>query len=163
MDEIKNKQLILEELRKVLDKKFSASDVLDGKLQNMFNFLSVVVSVAPTLQLMVKPKLDFAGVLFVLLLMVVLILYISAFQQVVSTVKPIRYRQPISRGWDELTERYFHETEENVLTLTISEYLTSSQSADEQNERKMLAIQKVSKLMFWIVIILLLAVPINLL
>lgn len=163
MDAIKNKQLILEELRRVLDKKSSASDVLDGKLQNIFNFISIVVSVAPTLQLMVEPKLDLPGIFLVLLLMLVLILYIRAFRVIVSTVSPVEYRQPISRDWDELSKRYFHETEEDVIKLMISEYLTSSKDADEKNQQKMLAIRKVSILMYWIVVLLLLAVPINLL
>ena len=163
MDETKNKQLVLEELRKVLDKKFLASDALDGKLQNMLNFLSIVVTVVPTLQLLAGTQLDFSGVIFVLMLMVVLLLYFSAFRQVVSTVRPVAYRQPISKDWDELSARYFHGTEEDVLKLTISEYLISSQNADEQNDRKMIAVRNVGTLMFWIVILLLLAVPVNLL
>lgn len=162
MDEIKNKQLVLEELRRAFEKKFSANNILDGKLQNILNFLSIVVSVAPTLQLMIVPDLNKMGFVFLALLLSVVILYFVSFRRIVAAIDPVYYRQPISKGWDELAERYFHSAEEKAIDITISEYLYSLDDLGKQHDKKIRTIHKASDFMALIVILLLLAIPVNL-
>jgi len=161
MKSIEKKQLVLEELRNAYERKYSASDTLDTKLQNSLNFLSIVVSLAPTLELMIIPNLDKMGIWFVFLLLVVLVLYLISFQVIIKNINPVYYKQPISKDWSELKERYFLSKKEVAIELTISQYLYSLEDMEKKLNKKMNAIEKVSKLMAVIVVLLLLAVPVN--
>jgi hypothetical protein len=161
MAETTSKQLVLEELRKVYEKQFSANSSLDDKLQNILNFLSVVVSVAPTLEVLVAPNPTDMSFLFVLLVLVVLVLYLVSFYIIRAGLSPVRYMQPIARTWEELSARYFDATPEQVTDLTISEYLRSMEIALEHNDYKIKAVERATGLMAAIVVILLFATPVN--
>lgn len=161
MKNIEKKQLVLEELRSVYERMFSASDALDAKLQNILNFLSVVVSIAPTLELMIIPDLRKTGLCFVILLLTVLVLYLISFQKVKSSINPVYYKQPISKDWDEIKERYFLSKKDEVIDLTISQYLYSLSDMDKKLNKKIKAIESVSKLMAGIVLLLLVAIPVD--
>src|SRR6185503_5388958 len=119
METIKNKQIVLEELRSAYEKIFSAGDVLDGKLWNMFNFLTIVVTVAPGLELMLKPDIKQIGLSFLVLLIVMFLLYYRAFDKIIRSVAPADYRLPISVSKKELTEKYLLSPEEDVSLRTI--------------------------------------------
>ena len=161
MAETTSKQLVLEELRKVYEKQFSANSNLDDKLQNILNFLSVVVTVAPTLEVLVAPNPKDMSILFVLLLLVLLALYIWAFCIIRAGLSPVRYMQPIAKTWEELAERYFDITPEQATELTISEYLRSMEIARKHNEYKIWAVEHATLLMAVIVVLLLFATPVN--
>jgi hypothetical protein len=160
MIEMSSKHLVLEELQRTFDKKYLASDILDGKLQTMLNFLSVIVAVVPAIA--GSTLFDKIGFLFWIPIILVLVLYWNSFRKIMYGLRPSEYYQPISNNWDELDKRYFNLSEDETLNLIISEHLTASERAEKQNIRKEKAVLEVSNLMGWIVVLLLLSVPIGL-
>lgn len=156
-----SKQLVLEELRKVYEKQFSANDNLDTKLQNILNFVSVVVTIAPTLEILVAPAPKDMSILFVFLLLVILFLYILAFYIIRVGLTPVDYRQPISKTWDELWNNYLYGTVDEAMDRTINEYLMSMEIADQYNQKKIRAVTQATGLMAVIVVLLLFATPVN--
>src|SRR5690349_1088449 len=124
-ERLENKQIVIDELRNVYARKYSASDVLDGKLQNMFNFLSIVVSVAPTLEIMITPSPGKINIIFFLMLIAVLALYYWAYVLISATVMPMYYKQQITSNWDTLIEKYFNATKEEVFNRVINDYCSS--------------------------------------
>jgi len=71
---IESKRIVLEELRNAFEKSYLASDTLDGKLQNVLNFSSVIVSIASTV--IAAILLGKVGIFFWLLLAIVMVVYI---------------------------------------------------------------------------------------
>ena len=161
MADTTSKELVLDELRNAYEKQFSASDTLDGKLQNILNFISIVVSVAPTLELMLIPDPKNMGFAFVVVLLVVVVLYLISFVKIMGAVNPVYYRQPVSRTWDELYKRFILSTSDKAMDLIISEYLYSMDAIHQKHEHKIKTIKHVSALMATIVVLLLFAVPVN--
>lgn len=157
--EISNKNMVLTELQRAFDKKFSATEVLDSKLQNILTFLSVIVSVVPAIE--AGAFQSRIGVTFWVIMCLVMVLYVLTIDTIIKGISPRTYQMPISNNWDELQARYFHEPEEGVLDLLISEHLTSLQIVGEENGKKANCLEKSSTFMIFIVILLLIAVPLG--
>src|SRR5690349_12911674 len=151
-----SKRLVLEELRRLFDANYAASDVLDNKLQNILNFSSAIVSLATTIILALGQNT--LGILFWMLLIAVLILYIYMFKLISDGMKPAVYAFPISHNLATLEAKYFTSTEERALDQDIIDHLHYIDKAIENNIPKAKAIRTSMNIMFWIVILLLAAV-----
>jgi hypothetical protein len=160
MEETVNKKLALEELQRVFDKKFAASDILDGKLQSMLNFLSVIVAIAPTIA--GSTLFDKIGWTFWIPIFAVLILYLICFQKIMRGLNPSDYVQPITSDWDILEKRLFKSTPDQAISIIISSYIEALKDAGIQNLNKEKIIRDVFLLTRWIVVLLLASVPIGL-
>jgi hypothetical protein len=157
-----NKRIVLAELQRAFDKKYAASDILDGKLQNTLNFTSIIVSIVSAIE--ASSFVNKVGNIFWFVLGIVIILYILVVWLVlVRGLNPTSYDQPISNNWDELEERYFLASEEDNLDLVISQHLCSIECAGKENIRKAQIICWSSALMILIVILLFIAIPLGLL
>jgi hypothetical protein len=154
-----NKTLVLTELQRSFDKKMTASDILDGKLQNILTFLSVIVSVVPAIEATAfQTKFNIS---FWLIMCLVLVCYILAIDAIIKGMGPRTYHMPISNSWDELSQLYFHASGDGVLDLLISEHLTSMKIAGVENDKKAACLQKSSTLMIIIVLLLIIALPLS--
>lgn len=160
MDNMTSKNLVLEELQKAYDKKFGVGDVLDGKLQSMLNYLSVVVAIVPTIA--GSTLIDKVGLGFWIIMGLVLILYWVSFRRTLKGLGLSDYPQPISNDWDELEKKCFSSSSEQTLTIIISSYLDALDYAGKQNIKKATAILHVSTLTSWIVFLLIISIPVGL-
>lgn len=160
MNELHNKTIVLEEMRRNFDKLWSASDTLDAKLQNLLNFLSIIVSIASSIEVsMFQSKV---GIDFWYLLFAALILYLIAFLVIIIGLNPYRYLMPISNDWNEIATRYFQPTEGVTLSLFINEYRKRMIGIEKENKPKIISIRLASSLMVLIICLLMLAVPFGL-
>jgi hypothetical protein len=158
--DILGRSMVLESLRSAFEKSYASGDVLDSKLQNLLNFCSVIVSIVASVE--ASAFQSKVGVIFWILFLVTLILYFITFSVVIQALNPTIYLFPISNNWEELSRRYFHSDEKELLELMISEYLDSMKKTREANVPKVKAVKRASLLMTTIVMLLLIAVPIGL-
>lgn len=160
MNEIKNKKVVLEELRLALDKTISAGHTLNDKIQNILSFSSIIVSVVAAIEASVFQNK--VGLGFWAMVVIALSLYLVSVWLIFRRgLHPIEYRTPISIDWDELANRYFHVEEEAVFDLTINEYLCSLDDISKSNTKKAKIVRSTSLLMIWMIIFLLLAIPVG--
>lgn len=156
-----NKRIVAEEMRRAFDKEYSDNDVLIGKLQNILNFSSVIVSIVAVIEASVfQGKV---GIPFWSMMGISLFLYIALVVVILQGIAPGGYRIPITKNWDVLEDTYFHGTEEETLDLIISEHITSMEFIKSQNIKKAKLIRQSSILTTAIIVILVLAVPVGIL
>jgi hypothetical protein len=160
MAELANKQIVLEELRRVFDGVYAASDALDAKLTNLLNFSSLIVSFAATIQIATLESK--VGVAFWALLGIALLLYLVNFLWVKSGLRPRTYRFSMSGDKDTIIDKYFAPPQGQVLNEVIGNYLGAIETAKTFNDQKATAIAVANYLLVAIVIALLLAVPLGL-
>ena len=158
--DIASKRLVLDELRNAFDKIYATSDVLDSKLQSIFNFSSAIVAATSTIQAVIFR--NSVGFIFWVTLMVVILLYFAICWIVLRGVKPTTYNLPITNKWKEVRDRYFVLKEEAVLDLNISQHLYAMEDAQELNTPKLQAIKQTTFLMALIVFLVLLSIPLGL-
>ena len=158
MSSLTNKHIVLEELQRAFDKKMQASDTLDGKLQNILNYSSVIVGVVATIMVTIITSTlnEKVGILFWFLLGVVLILYLLTFLQIKKGLNPAEYHNPISNDIDELNKKLFKVEEEESVDLIIKAYVYCMNEATSINLQKENILISSSNLMLGIVVGLLL-------
>lgn len=118
---LSNKRLVLEELRRVFDKAYATTDVLDQKLQTLLQATGIAIALVGAIQV---PKLIGQGSwafislfgLALLLFIVMVILLLRAFQA-------NDFHMPISGKWEALRTMYFEQDEESALNQLISDHL----------------------------------------
>lgn len=162
MNDLDSKKLVLEELRSAYETTISAGHILNDKLQNILSFSSIIFSVVSAIE--ASTLQNVVGIGFWILIVIALILYLTTVCLILKRgLNPIAYQTPISTNWDELSERYFHKTNEKVVDLTISQYLHSIENLRAVNARKAKTVDVTSSLMIWMILLLLLAIPVGLL
>jgi hypothetical protein len=151
-----SKRIVLEELRRLFDANYSASDILDGKLQNLLSFSSAIVGLAAPI-IFTIPK-DQRGILFLFPLTIVVGLYVFLFYVVVEGSKPAAYSFPISMNMETLRNKYLVKSESIALEQDILDHLHYIEQAVQMNKSKARAVQIATEVMFLIVIFLVLTV-----
>jgi len=162
MKSIASKHIILETLRYAYDKTLAASDVLDGKLQSILSFSSVMVSIASAV--LASTLLDHVGILFWIILVTVLILYIVTFLIIYNGLKPRSFYLPVSENIETIEKLFYKASENDALNQSIVDYTHFRKLIENVNNfHKTLAVNRASKLMAAMVCLLILAAPIGLL
>jgi hypothetical protein len=154
-----NKGIVLSEMQRGFDKLWSVSDALDSKLQNMLNFLSVIVSIAASIEI---ASFKDGGVFFWLSMISALILYLIAFGIILSGLAPYKSKLPITKSWEVAFERYLRPSEPEVLDLLIVENMRAMDEAETSNVRRANAVDKSSNLTKFIVLLIIIAAPLDL-
>ena len=117
------KRLVLKELQNTLSAQLSSAGDLDGKLKQLLNSASLILSIVTTLQ--ITTGIGHIGWLYLIGLSVALSLYVYLIVVIMRGLKPVDYYAPIPRSWDEIAERYFDQDESAALSVLISTYLDS--------------------------------------
>jgi len=86
---IEPKRIVLDELRRAFSGVYSASDVLDGKLQNILNYSSVVAS-GISIIITIASK-NAVGLLYWVFLFISIALYCIMFVRIRRRVKPVEF------------------------------------------------------------------------
>lgn len=154
-----DKRLVLDELRRALDKSYEASDALDGKLQQLLGYTSLIIALSGTLQLTILRQLG--GILFWVILVIVLLLYAAIFIITFAALRPRTRKLPITMNWEILDELYFDKGETSVLERLISDHLTDIEESNKINSEKARAVRALMVLVFLLVVVLLIATPIS--
>jgi len=155
---IEPKRIVLDELRRAFSGVYSASDVLDGKLQNILNYSSVVAS-GISIIITIASK-NAVGLLYWVFLFISIALYCIMFVRIRRRVKPVEFPYPIGRDIKALSEKYFDPRvdEERALDQAIFDYIHYTEKASNNNGLKASEVNASSWLMFSVVISLLLSV-----
>lgn len=156
-----NKRIALEEVRLAFERHWSASDILDGKLQNILNFSSVIVAIGTTV--MGSTLLEKVGIAFWLILILVLVMYSWMLYIILKGLSPRSYAMPISEDEREVSDLYYQWPEDRAIRQSIHDYLEFTKLLVESNSPKVNAIKIASVLMGIIVILLLVSIPIGIL
>ena len=158
---IKSKRIALDVLRYAFDKTYSASDILDGKLQNILNYSSVIVSISSMIT--ASTLIDKVGIYFWLVLLIVLLLYITTFFVIRNGLKPRKFSLPISQNLDTIKSQYYLSTEDRAIEQSIVDHIHYTKLIEKENNLpKKRAINIASWLITIIVTLLMLDVPIGL-
>jgi hypothetical protein len=155
-----SKYIALEELRRAFERSWAASDILDGKLQNILNFSSIIIAVASTIS--GSALLDKVGISFWCLLLVATILYLIVFYVIMRGLKPHSYLSPISEDPKEIEEKYYNWPKDRAIRQAIHDYLKFTKDLATINSPKVKAVVLSSYLMGAIVVLLLIAIPVGL-
>lgn len=161
METVESKRIALEELRYAFEKSYLASDTLDGKLQNVLNFSSVIVSIASTV--LTALLVGKVGILFWVLLVIVMIVYFFTIVIIMDGLRVYTYSFPISINLDTLKEKYFGSTEDRALEQDILDHLYYIEEANKKNLQKGKTLNTSIKLLVLIVFLLFFSVPLGLL
>lgn len=162
MKSIASKYIVLESLRYAYEKTFATSAVLDGKLQNILSYSSVMVSVASTV--MASTLLGQVGVAFWIILVSVLILYIITFLIINKGLKPRSFYLPVSENIETIEKLFYKASEDDALNQSIVDFTHFRKLIEnENNYYKTLAVNQASKLMASMVCLLIIAIPAGLL
>ncbi len=157
------KRLLVDELRRSLDKLDKAGDVLDGRLQALLIAASIIVVAAGTLQFAQLSTFQRLGGLFWLVLLAVIALYGYLFNIVLTALHTGALNNPINPNWREFNQRHFGENEDATLDRLIAEYSSGLKPLVDANQRKSQAVDDALKLFAVIVVAMLLLVPVSLL
>lgn len=160
MDTLADKRIVLDELRKSLDRMYGAYDTLDGKLQQLLGLTSLIVAISGTLQLSVLRQIG--GALFWASLIIALVLYVWIFRIAFMALRPRIKQGTITKNWDVLNELYFGEPESDILIRLISDHIESIEELEKINREKSRAVRQLMVLISVLVAIILLAMPISL-
>ena len=155
---IEPKRIVLDELRRAFSGVYSTSDVLDGKLQNIWSYSSVIVS-GISIIITVASK-NAVGFWYWAFLFSAIVLYCVMFIRVRRRIKPIEFAFPISANMKILAEKYFDPRfdEERALDQAILDYTYYIEQASINNKLKAKEVDNSSWLMFSIIMLLILAV-----
>jgi hypothetical protein len=156
----KSKKIALDSLRSAFDKVYVATDTLDGKLQNILNYSSVIISVA--LAVMASALFDKVGIVFWIILLAILVLYIINFLIILKELTPTDFSLPISNDLDELKKQYYETSEEFAIKQSILDYTTFIQPLLHSLDRKGKAIKISYMIIAAITILLIISVPLGL-
>jgi len=160
MEKIINQKIVLEELRRAFDKKSIASDILDTKLQNVFNYSSILFVVVSAI--ITSTLLDKLGVLYWISLSIVFVLYLISVFKIKEGQKPRTFHNPISNKIDELYEKCINVKEEKMLDILIRAHLYSLYEAEGINNEKEVALKASSNLTFLMVVLLFISILLGL-
>ena len=160
MKAIDSKKIVLTELQKAHDGLYAAIDILDGKLQNIMNYSSVVVAIPSAV--MASALLDRVGIWFWILLAVVLVMYLINFFVIICNFNPGSYPFPVSGNKDVIKDRYYNSTEERAVEQAIIDHLETIKTLQNKNERKIKAVRTSLVIMGIIVFLLLVSIPLGL-
>jgi len=158
---IGSKKIALGELQKAHGAACAAADILDGKLQNILNYSSIVVTIPAAV--MASVLLDRVGIIFWTILAIVLILYLFNFFVIICNLSPGSYAFPISGKKGVIEDRYYNSTEELAVEQAILDHLETIPMIQNNNENKIRAVRASLILMGVIVFLLLIAIPLGLL
>jgi hypothetical protein len=153
-------RIVLDELRRNLDKSYEASAALDTKLQQLLGFTSLIVTISGMLQLSAMRQIG--GWLFVVVLIIALVLYALIFFATFKALKPVTRDWVITGDWSALHELYFNSGETKVLERLSFDYLEAIKQNDAVNMKKAESVQCVMVMIFLLVIVILCAMPISL-
>ncbi len=147
-----SKRLVLDELRKAFSGVYAAGDILDGKLQNILNYSSVIISAVSAI-LTVASKTT-VGRWYWVFLSLSIVLYCTMFVRVRLKLKPVLIAFPISSKMETLKKKYFDARfdEERVLDQAIFDYLYYIEAASKNNVLKAKEVNISSWFMFAIII-----------
>lgn len=126
------KRHVLEEQRRAFDQVSDTGEALDRKLQSLLNSASLIISLVGTIQLVALKQIG--GWLFWIILIIALLLYIGMVAVILRGLRPLEYLNPISRDWKELAYQYFGESEDQVLSTLIYNYLHFTERNSSRNE-----------------------------
>ena len=160
MENIINQQIVLEELRRAFDKKISASDTLDIKLQNVFNYSSILFVTVSAI--ITSTLLDKLGVLYWIGLLAVFVLYLITVSKIKKGQSPRTFHNPISNKIDELYQKCINVKEEEMLDVLMRAHLYSMYEAGNINGEKETALRASSTIMFWMVVLLIISMALGL-
>ena len=160
MDTPIDKRIVLDELRRLLDRLYEASNTLDGKLQQLLGLTSLIVAISGTIQLSVLRQVG--GWLFWASLIIALVLYVWIFRVAFMALRPRIKEFPITRNWEVLEELYFGESESDILIRLTSDYLIAADELRKINSEKSDAVRRLMVLIFVLVAIILIAMPVSL-
>jgi hypothetical protein len=151
------KRIVLDELRRTFSAVYSASDVLDSKLQSNFNYSSVIVSGISVI--ITIASRNTVGFWYWVFLFLGILLYGIMFIRIRQRIKPTQIAFPISTDMETLREKYFDEriTEERALDQAILDYSHYIEQVLNSNKLKADGVNTSSWLMFCVVIALLFA------
>lgn len=155
-----DKRLVLEELRRNLDKLYEAGYILDGKLKDLLGLTSLIVAIAGTLQLSSFSRIG--GWPFWIVLVISLALYARIFLVAFRAISPRNKDYPMTEDRDTLEQLYIGETEEAILLRMIGDYLDSIKQITDINSEKSDKVQELMKWIFALVVVMLIAMPISL-
>lgn len=153
-------RIVLEELRRNLDKSYEASDALDTKLQQLLGFTSLIIAISGTLQLSALRQAG--GLIFGIALLCAIALYALVFLVIFRALKPTTRDWVITGDWSALNELYFNSGETKVIERLVYDYLESIKQNDKVNARKAGALRAAMIIVFLLVITVLIAMPISL-
>lgn len=122
------RQLVLDELRNVLSVQLHAADTLDDKLIKLFNLACLMQLGVVVFQLTVNQVSWFF--LFACLS------YVALFGIAVWAARPTDWRLPIPDTWEEISDRYFDEGDNEALEILIVTYLDATKANDMPLSRK---------------------------
>lgn len=154
------KYLVLTEMQRALDKSYEAHDALDSKLQGLLGVASLIVALAGTLQLSTLRQAG--GPLFWIVLAGALVLYARIFWIAFNAMRPATKEFPMTGNWDVLWQKYLYQSESDVLTRLISDYMDAIRQSSGLNVLKARRLQALMKLLFVLVVILLIVLPLSL-
>ena len=160
MDTPIDKRIVLDELRRLLDRLYEASNTLDTKLHQLLGLTSLIVAISGTLQL--SSLRQVGGWLFWISLIIALALYVWIFLVAFRALRPRIKEFPITRNWEVLEELYFGESESDILIQLASDYQIAADELRQINSEKSDAIRRLMKLIFVLVVVILIAMPISL-
>lgn len=151
-----SKRLVLEELRKAFNGMFSAASILDGKLQNILNYSSVIISIISAILTVAGKFPDgvSVGKSYWLFLSLSILLYCVMFVRIRIRLAPIFTGFPISINMEELKEKYLDSrfNEERILDQAIFDYLHFIGEASKNNALKAREVNISSWFMFSIIL-----------
>src|SRR6266852_6193153 len=121
MKSTESKRVALESLRYAYEKTYEASNILDGKLQNILGFSSIMVSIASAV--MGSTLLNNVGISFWFLLALVLLLYVFTFLLILSGLRPRHFYLPVSENLETIKKQYYNSTEDRALEQAIVDHI----------------------------------------
>jgi len=134
MDKSNNDLLIpLEELKRDYQNISNASDILDGKLNQLLVVSGAIVTVGSAIKLFDNLfKFDIVGIIN---LIIVLLYFISILISLIGS-RPTNYRTPVSPDWKKLDEDFFDKPEREVYKKIITGYIEQIKYNNSQNQKK---------------------------
>ncbi len=115
MKQVENRKHVLGELQRAFDKKVSASDILDSKLQNILNYSSIIVAVFASI--ITSALLGKIGFFYWFGLIVVVALYIWTYICIKQGTAATTFYNPISNTEQELNEKFIGVRETSALLI----------------------------------------------
>ncbi|MCB2179607.1 hypothetical protein KQH54_00635 [bacterium] len=154
------KRAVLAELQRNFDKSYNSIDILDGKLQNVLGFSSLVISLLGFINIENLQKNLVCW--FPLWFTIMGLLYFGILFSIFRALRPRDYANPISKDWTELDKRYFNEEEGIVLDRLNSDYLKFIEDINIIAKEKAKALNYSLFLFSFIVILIFLSIPLSL-
>jgi ATP-dependent Zn protease len=157
-----SKRVALESLQSAFERVYAASDTLDGKLQNVLNYSSIMISIAGTV--FASNLIDKVGVIFWFMLIISLILYFLTLREVLRGLKPVHFPFPISENLETIKSQYYESAEDDAIEQAVVDHLHyMKHTMNNINTPKSKSLVFSSRVMAIMAVFLVLAVPLGLL